>query len=497
MMDEGAVGEATSNTMEKKKYRTDSGTAITTPEGVMFNNSGEKDKFTWDEINAMNAGKRVRGFRLDKRNSTSNNLVYHYPGMIEHHLPRKALSATLEETSEDLAEGFKEMDKYLQDKEKGKGTGKFEKTNTDKGTKYTKKYDPDAEENDDEDEDKDSKKNGGRKVGSKSGARHRYKKIDENQTGIEKLIASAYGSELFESEVEEELKGGQKKLDKNHNGELDAEDFKMLRSKKKVKEDAKPDFLDVDDDGNKKESFKKALKDKELKEGGGVDGDEGNDGYCDSCDRPSKECICDDKVEEGKSCNHTMEGKECPVHGEKDCSEDKVNESLTVFKKLAGLKECGEMSPMGSTAGSQEGRINISTNASSDGEKNVTITANGDTAVALMQILKLAGMPHGDMPASAEPEIEIVDVDSDAEEEVYDVADEEVDEESIPGELVGNGTDPQVLPVQSLTKGGTGEVAGKEKRMHKHGYKFADNPMAMMENSLQLIKEYNSIKIKK
>jgi hypothetical protein len=30
----------------------------------------------------------------------------------------------------------------------------------------------------------------------------------------------------------------------------------------------------------------------------GEDGDEGNDGYCDACDRPSKDCICDDKVEE-------------------------------------------------------------------------------------------------------------------------------------------------------------------------------------------------------
>ena len=36
---------------------------------------------------------------------------------------------------------------------------------------------------------------------------------------------------------------------------------------KKVKEEAKPDFLDVDKDGNKKEPFKKAVKDKAVKEG--------------------------------------------------------------------------------------------------------------------------------------------------------------------------------------------------------------------------------------
>jgi hypothetical protein len=40
-----------------------------------------------------------------------------------------------------------------------------------------------------------------------------------------------------ESEVKEELKGNQKKLDKNHNGKIDGQDFKILKGKKKdVKE---------------------------------------------------------------------------------------------------------------------------------------------------------------------------------------------------------------------------------------------------------------------
>ena len=39
-----------------------------------------------------------------------------------------------------------------------------------------------------------------------------------------------------ESEMNEELKGGQKKLDKNHNGKLDSQDFKILRFMKKRKE---------------------------------------------------------------------------------------------------------------------------------------------------------------------------------------------------------------------------------------------------------------------
>jgi hypothetical protein len=39
--------------------------------------------------------------------------------------------------------------------------------------------------------------------------------------------------ETYEEEMKEELKGNQKKLDKNHNGEIDAQDFKILKGQKK------------------------------------------------------------------------------------------------------------------------------------------------------------------------------------------------------------------------------------------------------------------------
>jgi len=43
--------------------------------------------------------------------------------------------------------------------------------------------------------------------------------------------------EVYEGEDGEELKGNQKKLDKNHNGKIDAQDFKILKGQKKeVKE---------------------------------------------------------------------------------------------------------------------------------------------------------------------------------------------------------------------------------------------------------------------
>ena len=67
--------------------------------------------------------------------------------------------------------------------------------------------------------------------------------------------------------MKESLKGNQKKIDKNKNNKIDAEDFTLLRKGKKTetKEGSKPDFLDLDKDGDKKEPMKKASKDKKTK----------------------------------------------------------------------------------------------------------------------------------------------------------------------------------------------------------------------------------------
>ena len=53
--------------------------------------------------------------------------------------------------------------------------------------------------------------------------------IDKNAFGLSDSLVNA---------VNEALKGGQKKLDKNHNGKLDSQDFKMLRKEDSKQEDA-------------------------------------------------------------------------------------------------------------------------------------------------------------------------------------------------------------------------------------------------------------------
>ena len=69
--------------------------------------------------------------------------------------------------------------------------------------------------------------------------------------------------------MKEKLVGGQKKLDKDKDGDIDGKDFAILRkqakNKKEKSEAAKPDFLDLDKDGDKKEPMKVAAKQAKAK----------------------------------------------------------------------------------------------------------------------------------------------------------------------------------------------------------------------------------------
>jgi hypothetical protein len=79
---------------------------------------------------------------------------------------------------------------------------------------------------------------------------------------------------------------------------------------RKTNESAKPDFLDMDKDGDKKEPMKKAVADKKKKP-------------------------FDKKVDEASDdkCNHTPKGKSCPVHGMKECSMEESAPSAGMTKK--------------------------------------------------------------------------------------------------------------------------------------------------------------------
>ena len=124
--------------------------------------------------------------------------------------------------------------------------------------------------------------------------------------------------------------------------------------------------------------------------------------------------MAEDDMEEGNLFTKGLEDDDIKV-GEKipgtnaiktkDIDESDVMEDI---RRLAGLKECGEMSPIGSMAQDmqkQQGRMSVNTSADSEGHKTVTITADGEEAEKLSELLKLAGMAMGSQPQEHHAEI--------------------------------------------------------------------------------------------
>ena len=102
--------------------------------------------------------------------------------------------------------------------------------------------------------------------------------------------------------------------------------------------------------------------------------------------------------------------------GDKDNPSLKENDELNRMRKIAGLQECGDMG-----MSSQQDSMNVSTNMSSDGTKSVTISAQGDQAAALVDMLRLAGMDSSHVAQDSEPEIVMVSGNEELEESVnYD-----------------------------------------------------------------------------
>lgn len=142
-----------------------------------------------------------------------------------------------------------------------------------------------------------------------------------------------------------------------------------------------------------------------------------------------------------------------------------MDDTLSELARLAGLHEsrvdeCGDMG-MG-----QEDSMNISTNMSSDGNKTVTISAQGGDAEALIQMLKLAGMGH--MGHNADTEEPVVMVSGD--DEMMD----EAKQKRIT--KYSNTPDEEYETVHAITR--QGNDLNREKRQYAGKPKLGDNPMA-------------------
>ena len=105
-----------------------------------------------------------------------------------------------------------------------------------------------------------------------------------------------------------------------------------------------------------------------------------------------------------------QEGETCPTCKSEPCA---CEDTEAADQELAKLKEnCGIVSPIGSMAQDmqkEQGKMSINTTQSSDGTKNINISADGEAADQLMQILKMAGMAgaqqhqHAEIVVAAQP----------------------------------------------------------------------------------------------
>lgn len=270
-----------------------------------------------------------------------------------------------------------------------------------------------------------------------------------------------------------------------------AKEFEVDGKKYPVKEGKKPDFLDMDKDGDKKEPMKKALKDKEeVKEAE------------DRPDAKKKETTWTDKS--GKKHPATQVQGHQSVKADKEADKEKK-----ATMKESQLDECGMMAD-----GSGMGDSGMSVNTNIDtrtGRKSVSVSADGEAADQLMQMLKLAGVQgsagmgdvdgdgdhdmadHAAELTGGQPDVKVVSVPlAHAEGGFKFGKDKDVDE------AYANEPDEKVQGIDAQLRQGTD--LHKEKQMVKHSYKQGDNPMAMRESDelaaleAQLFEELASIK---
>jgi len=170
---------------------------------------------------------------------------------------------------------------------------------------------------------------------------------------------------MDEDEVEEgnEFSGAlaQAKKDGKEEFEVDGKTYK-------VSEAAKPDFADIDGDGDKDEDMKKAAKDKEK-----MDEEFEDEKVCDKCDEKMDDCKCE-KVDET-----TVSGA---VAVDASGNGKALYKNASVYESNEIVRAAGKL---------MEGmNINISMNDQSG--PSLTVNATDEDAMKLGALLKLAGL---------------------------------------------------------------------------------------------------------
>lgn len=198
------------------------------------------------------------------------------------------------------------------------------------------------------------------------------------------------------------------------------------------------------------------------------------------------------ETDEGNKFTAGLEDDDIKV-GEKIPGTNAIKtKDIDTVKEDAQLDECGMMSPMGSAAQSmeqQQGKISVNTNMSSDGNKSVSINADGDAAEQLMQMLKMAGLGGSEAHAKL-----AIAVPADSGEGVEEAT-----------EQYANTPEEEYAGVETITN--QGDDMNRQKKQFADKPRQGDNPMATQPMAEEidpigtlgrdLMKEYQALKLAK
>jgi|688.fasta_scaffold06617_18 hypothetical protein len=153
---------------------------------------------------------------------------------------------------------------------------------------------------------------------------------------------------------------------------------------------------------------------------------------------------------------------------------------LTELARLAGLSEsqvaeCGDMGSM-----KQHDSMSVSTNMSSDGTRSVNISAQGDQADSLLQMLKMAGMrPHDNDHSMAMTEPEVIMVSSAPHDDMHNSM---MHDEEMMDEEYANQPEQEYHSIDSILR--QGDDLNREKAQHPVAGFTGDNPLVGEEVTL-------------
>lgn len=264
------------------------------------------------------------------------------------------------DSKQTLNEGWEDMMKAVKDREKEKGTGKFDKKKISTGTVYTRKAEKDSDAEDDEDK---------KTAKAKKKVKEAEEKVDEDDVDE---------GNKFSGERDAAIKAGKTEF------EVDGKKYQVKESEEKCPDCGKVHDGECKDD-DKDEDDDKEKVDENLVAPGQV-----------------KWAVAN----VGKYVNHyTAKGK--TVQEAKNILYRTSHERA---KKLAESQKMAECYDQAMGQAEQESGVNISSNLDTNsGSKSLTISARGHAAEELAQILKLSGlMTPKDMHAEHEPEVAVV-----------------------------------------------------------------------------------------